>query len=165
MNPLRTQLCIKSTCVGVGEAPAVSLYPLCAQGACAGVGNVEKSLWLFCSISVSFPMATGACLRRVLETSLNLFQLSCLQLLRPDFLPNTGMYFFFFLRRKDVMLWLQYGINQTFTCTGKPKKFTTHIMAIFALLQWFRFKPAICLSYFCMLSWYQSSFSPLPLQT
>ena len=35
----------------VGDAPVVSLYPLCRYRACAGVGKV----WLFCSIFVSYP--------------------------------------------------------------------------------------------------------------
>ena len=45
---LRTQLCIKGTCARVGEAPVVSV---CTYR----VLELEKSLWLFCSTSVSSP--------------------------------------------------------------------------------------------------------------
>ena len=35
----------------LGEAPVVSLYPLCVWDACAGVGNISG---YFCSTSVCF---------------------------------------------------------------------------------------------------------------
>ena len=50
--------------------------------------ELEKSLWLFCSISVHSPGHTGAVFGWTLEISFNLFQLGYSSLLMPNFLPN-----------------------------------------------------------------------------
>ena len=80
----------------------------------------ESLLWLFCSISVSFPGPHWGLSEVGFRDQLDSFSAK-LPLVAHAWLPNTGMYYFFF-RCKDVILSLQYGINQTFTCTGKPKK-------------------------------------------
>ena len=43
---LRTQLCIKGACAGVGEAPVVSLYLLCLGRMCRGVGKVSVVIFV-----------------------------------------------------------------------------------------------------------------------
>ena len=50
--------------------------------------ELEKSLWLFCSISVHSPGHTGAVFGWALEIILNLFHLGYSSLLMPNFLPN-----------------------------------------------------------------------------
>lgn len=41
-------LCAQDTLAGVGEAPVVGLYPWCAQGACAGDGEVSVLVFVAC---------------------------------------------------------------------------------------------------------------------
>ena len=93
----------------LGEAPVVSLYPLCAQGACAGVGKVSVVIFVaICELS-------WGCLGWDLEISLHPFWLGHPSLLMPNFLPNNS-------------------INKTSLCTEKPKKYMTHFTEILALL-------------------------------
>ena len=81
---MRTQLCIKDACARVGEIPVVSLYPLLYK---AQALDLEKSLWLFCSISISSPGLHWACLGWGLEISLNIFWLGHSSLLVSNILP------------------------------------------------------------------------------
>ena len=93
----------------LGEAPVVSLYPLCAQGTCAGVGKVTAVIFVgICELS-------WGCLGWGLEISLHPFWLGHPSLLMPNFLPNNS-------------------INKTSLCTEKPKKYMTHFIEILALL-------------------------------
>lgn len=64
------------------EAPVVSLYSLCAQGACAEVGKITAViLQHICDLS-------WVCLGWGLEISLHPFQLGHRLLLMPNFLPK-----------------------------------------------------------------------------
>ena len=46
---------------------------------------------------------------------------------------------------------MQYSVNITFICTGKPKICVTHFIVIFALLWWFGTEPAISPKYSCII--------------